>query len=197
MATDGHPSGDADPPRPMRADARRNFERLVAAAREAFTEHGAEASLDDIARRAGVGPGTLYRHFPDRVALMEAVYRADFSRISSRAYELLAEKPPEEALELWMREQVDYVLHRRALAAMLKAILDRDSKTLDYCRTAMRDAAEAMVARAREAGLIRPEVSPSDLLRLGHAVAYAAEAAPEDADRLLSYMLDGLRPQRP
>jgi AcrR family transcriptional regulator len=197
MAPAGRPVRDADPPRPMRADARRNFERLIVAAREAFSEQGAEASLDDIARRAGVGPGTLYRHFPNRVALLEAVYREDVTRLSGRVQELLAEKPIEEALPAWMREQADYVLRHRALAAMIKAMLDRDSETLSYCKGTMRTAADALVVRAREAGLLRPEVGSSDLLRLGHAVAYAAETAPEDLDRLLSYLLDGLRPQQP
>jgi AcrR family transcriptional regulator len=179
----------------MRADARRNFDRLIVAAREAFTEHGPEASLDDIARRAGVGPGTLYRHFPARLALLEAVYRDDITRLSDRARELLAEKPIEEALGTWMLEQVEYVLYRRALAATLKTALDRDSETMAYCKTTMREAADAMLVRAKEAGLVRPEVTGSDLLRLGHAIGYASEYAPEDAERMLSYMLDGLRPR--
>jgi AcrR family transcriptional regulator len=196
MATPGHSSANADRPRPMRADARRNFDRLIVTAREAFTEHGPEASLDDIARRAGVGPGTLYRHFPNRLALLEAVYRADITRLSGRAHELLAEKPVEEALATWMLEQVDYVLHRRALSVMLKTMFDRDSETMAYCKTTMREAADAMVSRARDAGLIRPEVTGSDLLRLGHAIGYAAEYAPSDAERMLSYLLDGLRPPR-
>jgi AcrR family transcriptional regulator len=194
MATAGHPRS-VDPPRPMRADARRNYERLITAAREAFTEHGADAPLDDIARTAGVGPGTLYRHFPTRLALLEAVYRDDIASLSARAHELLDERPPEEALTEWMREQVDYVLHRRALAATVKSALDWDSAALAYCKTMMREAAGAVLARAQEAGVVRAEVTPSDLLRLGHAVGYASEHAPEDADRLLSYMLDGLRPQ--
>jgi AcrR family transcriptional regulator len=195
MATPGRSGENADRSRPMRADARRNFDRLIVAAREAFTEHGPEASLDDIARRAGVGPGTLYRHFPARLALLEAVYRDDITRLSDRARELLAEKPIEEALGTWMLEQVEYVLYRRALAATLKTALDRDSETMAYCKTAMREAADAMLVRAKEAGLVRPEVTGSDLLRLGHAIGYASEYAPEDAERMLSYMLDGLRPQ--
>jgi len=195
MATPGRSSGNVDRSRPMRADARRNFDRLIVAAREAFTEHGPEASLDDIARRAGVGPGTLYRHFPARLALLEAVYRDDITRLSDRARELLAEKPIEEALGTWMLEQVEYVLYRRALAATLKTALDRDSETMAYCKTTMREAADAMLVRAKEAGLVRPEVTGSDLLRLGHAIGYASEYAPEDAERMLSYMLDGLRPR--
>ena len=195
MAASGRSSGNAERSRPMRADARRNFDRLIVAAREAFTEHGPEAALDDIARRAGVGPGTLYRHFPARLALLEAVYRDDITRLSGRAGELLAEKPVDEALAAWMLEQVDYVLHRRALAATLKTALDRDSETMAYCKATMREAADIMVARAKEAGLMRPEVTGADLLRLGHAIGYASEYAPEEAGRMLSYLLDGLRPR--
>jgi AcrR family transcriptional regulator len=179
----------------MRADARRNFERLVAAAQEAFGEHGADAPLDDIARRAGVGAGTLYRHFPTREALLEAAYRADIDDLAKLAYELLDKLPPEEALRTWVSEQVEYVMRKRALAATVKAVLDRDSPVMAWCKTQMRGAAAALLARAQEAGVVRPEVTPSDLLRLAHAVGYASEFAPEDSDRLLTYMLDGLRPQ--
>jgi AcrR family transcriptional regulator len=192
MATAGQ---DTHPPRPMRADARRNYERLIAAAREAFTEHGADAPLDDIARRAGVGPGTLYRHFPTRLTLLEAVYREDVDGLSALAHQLAAERPPDEALRAWMQEQVDYLLRRRALAITLKTALDRDSETLVHCKAAMRGAADAILVRVKEAGVVRPEVSAADLLRLAHGVASAAEYAPEDAGRLLSYVLDGLRPQ--
>jgi AcrR family transcriptional regulator len=194
MATAGHPR-PADLPRPMRADARRNYERLVAAAQEAFGEHGADAPLDDIARRAGVGPGTLYRHFPTREALLEAAYRADIDDLSNLAYELLEKLPPEEALAEWMREQVTYIMRKRALAVTVKALLDLDSPVMAWCKSAMRSAADAILDRAQEAGVVRSDATASDVLRLGHAVGAVAEYAPEDADRLLSFMLDGLRPQ--
>lgn len=196
MGTSARAGANAGRPRPMRADARRNFDRLIVAAREAFTEHGPEASLDDIARRAGVGPGTLYRHFPTRLDLLEAVYRDDITRLSDRAHELLAEKPVAEALATWMMEQVDYVLHRRALAVTVKTALDRDSAAMAYCKTKMREAADAVLVRAKDEGLVRPEVAGTDLLRLAHAIGYASEHAPEDAGRMLSYMLDGLRPRQ-
>jgi AcrR family transcriptional regulator len=194
MATAGHPK-PVGPPRPMRADARRNFERLVVAAQEAFGEHGAEAPLDDIARRAGVGAGTLYRHFPTREALLEAAYRADIDDMSRLAYELLETLPPEEALRAWVGEQVAYIMRKRALAVTVKAVLDRDSPVLAWCKTAMRSAAGAILDRAKEAGAVRPEVTASELLRLGHAIGAAAESDPETADRMLSYVLDGMRPQ--
>jgi AcrR family transcriptional regulator len=183
----------ADPPRPMRADARRNYERLVATAREAFAEQGPEAPLDDIARRAGVGPGTLYRHFPNREALVEAVYRGEIADLSARAYQLIEDLAPEDALAEWLREEIRFVTLKRGLAATLKAVLDKDSETFAWCHATLRDAVAAVVGRAQEAGVIRADVTPTDVLRLGHGVAAATEHAPDSADRLLTVMLDGLR----
>ncbi|WP_137812344.1 TetR/AcrR family transcriptional regulator [Gandjariella thermophila] len=177
----------------MRADARRNYERLVATARDVFTEQGPDAPLDDIARRAGVGPGTLYRHFPTREALVEAVYRGEIADLSARAYQLLEDFSPADALVAWLAEQVRFATLKRGLAATLKAVVDRDSETFAWCHTTLRDAAAAVVTRAQEAGAIRPDVTPTDVLRLCHGVAVATEHAPDDADRLLSVLLDGLR----
>lgn len=179
--------------RPMRADARRNHERLVAAARSAFTEHGTDAPLDDIARRAGVGPGTLYRHFPHREALIEAVYRDDIERLSARAFELAEKHPPGEALALWMREQVERTFERCGLAVTLKAAIDRGSETFAHCKSVMFGAAEAVLTPAQEAGLVRPDVEPRDLLLLAHGLAVSSQTAPESTERLLSITLAGLR----
>ncbi|NIH82062.1 TetR/AcrR family transcriptional regulator [Amycolatopsis viridis] len=182
-------------PRPMRADARRNYERLLATAREAFREHGPDAPLDDIARRAGVGAGTLYRHFPNREALIEAVYRDDIERLCAGAHQLLAEHEPGKALELWMRDRLAFVLQKRGVAHTLKAAMDRDSETFAYCRSLMNDAAEEVLRHAQEAGAVRADVQPRDLLLLGHGVCVAADEDEELAGRLLSVMLDGLKPQ--
>ncbi|GHF15478.1 TetR family transcriptional regulator [Amycolatopsis deserti] len=183
-------------PRPMRADARRNYERILSTAREAFLEHGPEAPLDDIARRAGVGAGTLYRHFPTRETLIEAVYRHDIEELSKAAHRLLAEYEPVTALELWIREHVAFVLHKRGLAATLKAAMDRDSETFALCKKLMNDAAAAVLTPAQEAGAVREDVRPRDLLLLGHGICVAAEGSEETADRLLTVMLDGLRPPK-
>src|SRR4051794_35097889 len=126
--------------RPLRADARANRERLVDVAREAFAAHGVEASLDDIARRAGVGPGTLYRHFPNRHALLAAVYRGDIETLSARADELAATLAPLEALTAWLTDQLRYVAFKHGLGSAIKSMLAEDSDTLDYCRTTLRDA---------------------------------------------------------
>lgn len=183
----------AERPRAMRADAQRNHERIVAVAREVFAEHGPEAPLDDIARRAGVGAGTLYRHFPNRECLIEAVYRGEIEGLSDRAHELLAECPPEEALMQWMRDHVGVTLQRRGLAMTLKQAIDKDSETFALCKTTMRDAAAALLKPAQEAGRVRADVRPGDLLRLCHALGVAAESVPEDADWFLSLLFGGLR----
>lgn len=181
------------PPRPMRADARRNYDRIVEVAREAFTEYGPEAPLDDIARRAGVGAGTLYRHFACREALIEAVYRADIERLCNRAFELLE---GEDALNTWMRELVRFVADKRGLSQTLKSAIDRGSETFVLCRTLMNDAIEALLAPAQAAGEVRRDIEPRDLLLMGHGIGVASENNPEATPRLLAVMLDGLRPRR-
>jgi AcrR family transcriptional regulator len=180
--------------RPMRADARRNYGRLVAAARDAFTEHGVEASLDDIARRAAVGPGTLYRHFPTREALLAAVYRGDIEALAGQARDLAEAHPPEEALNGWLRLQLDFIKRKRGLGAAVKTMLGADSETANWCRDAMRSALGELLTRAQDAGAVRTDVEAADVLRLVHGVGAASESAPEEADRLLSFVLDGLRP---
>jgi AcrR family transcriptional regulator len=181
--------------RPMRADARRNSALLISTAREVFAEKGVEAPLDEIAKRAGVGAGTLYRHFPSRESLIEAVYRNEVDQLGIRATELLADHGPAEALDRWMREQVLFVNHRRGLAVSLKATLTPDSDTMTWCRTRLVDACRELVDAGRATGTIRPEVQPYDLLRLSHGLAVASESGtPADADRMLNVVLAGLRP---
>jgi AcrR family transcriptional regulator len=181
------------PDRPQRADARRNYERLVTVAREAFTEHGAEASLDDIARRAAVGPGTLYRHFPRREALLAAVYREDVEALAEQANDLAATLPPDEALHAWLRLQLDYLKAKRGLGSALTTMLANDSETLAWCKDTLRGALRDLLVRAQQAGVVRADVDPPLVLRLVHGVGVASESAPEDADRLLAVVLDGLR----
>ncbi|MBO0827272.1 MAG: TetR/AcrR family transcriptional regulator [Streptosporangiales bacterium] len=181
--------------RPMRADARRNHDRLLQVAKEAFTEHGYRASLDDIARRAGVGSGTLYRHFPDRDALLATVYREDVDALAARADALAEQYPPGEALAAWMHEQLAYVREMHGLGSAVKAMLGVDSETFNFCKDTMRGAVQRLLEPAQRAGEIRPDVTPADVMRLVHGVGTAVEKAPEEADRLLSFVIDGLRPQ--
>ncbi|MHC0431122.1 TetR/AcrR family transcriptional regulator [Streptomyces sp. O3] len=184
----------------MRADARRNHERLLAVARAAFAEHGTDASLEDIARRAGVGIGTLYRHFPHRHALMSAVFQDAVDELLARSRELLDDPRPCEALVGWLREVITHAGAYRGLSRALMSVSYDDASALSRCREPMRDAGGALLARAREAGSVRPDVTIGDLLQLTNAIALAAEETPSDpglADRLLTLTLQGLAPRNP
>jgi AcrR family transcriptional regulator len=183
--------------RPRRADAQRNVERLIAAAREAFAAHGANAPLDDIARTAGVGAGTLYRHFPTRLALLEAVYRDSVDRLCADGERLAATEPPAEALLEWLRGFVTVVSQKRGLAAALTEE-GRTSELFAHCHTMINATGDQLLGRAKEAGAIRDDVALGDVLRMAKAFALLAETAPEGpalAERLLGLSMDGLRPR--
>ncbi|MDG4824371.1 TetR/AcrR family transcriptional regulator [Asanoa sp. WMMD1127] len=179
--------------RPLRADARRNREKVMTAARAAFTEHGEKATLDDIARRAGVGPGTLYRHFADRETLLATVYRHDIEALAERGRALSAQHPPGEAFAEWLRLEFEYIKAKRGLGTAVKQMLGTDSPTMVECKSLMRGAIGDLLVRAQETGDIRKDVEPDDVLRLVHGVVMATQTAPEQADRLLGFVLDGLR----
>jgi AcrR family transcriptional regulator len=182
--------------RPMRADARRNVELLLAAARDAFAEHGPNASLDDIARQAGVGPGTLYRHFPNRLALLEAAYRDVVDNLCAEGESLLEAEPPGEALVGWLRRFVGYVAVKHGLAAALSREVGKDSAVFAESRTRVHAIGGALLARAKDAGAIRPDADLADVFQLVSAIAQAGEQSPEGAalsDRLLDLAMDGLR----
>ena len=187
--------------RPLRADAQRNYQRLVSAASAAFAEQGADdASLEEIARRAGVGIGTLYRHFPNRQALLEAVYRDQVDLLSGRARQLSESQDPGTALAEWLRALVSFGRTKRSLTSALLATLDKDSELLSTCSVIMRSAATTLLKRAQEDGVVRADADATDLLRLVHAVSMAVEREPADrgqADRMLGLIMDGLRHQPP
>jgi AcrR family transcriptional regulator len=181
--------------RPLRADARRNRELLMTAARAAFTENGEAASLDDIAKRAGVGPGTLYRHFPSREALLAEVYKEGIEALARRAAELEETQPPLPALERFVHEQVEYGKSKRGLGVAVKAMIASDSATMEWCRVVLREALGRLLARAQAEGLVRRDVEPAVVLKLVHAVVLATEAAsPEQREIMVRVVLDGLRP---
>ncbi|NEA62441.1 TetR/AcrR family transcriptional regulator [Streptomyces sp. SID12488] len=186
----------AHPPAGLRADARRNYERLLAEARSAFAAHGTDTSLEDVARRAGVGIGTLYRHFPNRHALLSAVFEDAVSDLLVRSRELLTDPEPCTALVTWLREIVTHAGEYRGLArALMSVSYDADS-ALARCSNPMREAGAALLARAQRAGTLRTDVSIGDLLQLTNAIALAAEETPDDpdlADRLLTLTLRGLK----
>ncbi|MFH9066923.1 TetR/AcrR family transcriptional regulator [Streptomyces coeruleorubidus] len=184
--------------RPMRADARRNYERLLKVAAEAFAEHGEGASLDDIAKRAGVGSGTLYRHFPTRHALLEAAYLDRVEAIAARADELAAELPPGEALGEWLYELGAGMVRMRGLRALLgPAVTQTGSTVATACGDSVSSAAGRLVRAAQEEGTLRRDVEPVDVLRLAHGVSTAAELADGEGEhirRYLSLLTEGLRP---
>lgn len=180
----------------MRADARRNRERLLTEARAAFAAQGTDASLEDVARRAGVGIGTLYRHFPTREALLGAVFQDALAALLDRSTELAGDPDPCAALVSWLRALVTYASEYRGLStALISGSYDRTS-ALSACREPLREAGTPLLARARAAGAVRGDVAIGDLMKLTNAIALAAERSPEDpelADRLLDLTVRGLR----
>lgn len=182
-------------PRRMRADARRNYERLLAEAEVAFTEQGTEASLEHIARRAGVAIGTLYGHFPTRQALLETLMRGHVEALDLRARELLDHPSPREALSVWAYAAMRHAATYRGLATSLMSSFETEGSALYLACKSMVSAGESLLDRARRAGAVRAEVSASDLFTLVSAIAWTSEQVPaEQAERLLSFTLDGLRP---
>ncbi|MFJ8307491.1 MULTISPECIES: TetR/AcrR family transcriptional regulator [unclassified Streptomyces] len=184
--------------KPMRADARRNYEAILKEAAIAFAERGEQASLDDIAKRAGVGSGTLYRHFPTRQALLEGVYVDSIEEIAARADELGAGPDPGEALTLWLRELAEQMIRIRGLKALLgAAVTDGSSAVMSKCSEKLKAAADRLLSAAQDAGAVRRDLKRTELLRLTHALATAAELSQggtEDVGRYLTLLLEGIRP---
>jgi AcrR family transcriptional regulator len=179
--------------RPKRADALRNYEKLVAAGREAFTEADRSASLEDIARRAGVGIGTLYRHFPTRTDLVQAIY-VDEVEALSRSAEQLADLEPWEALTAWLGRFVGYVATKQALADELFAVADPERQAVFAgCRSMLHGAGEPLLRRAQDASIVRPDVTIEEVVRLVAGIAKIPADDPADIQRVLAVALDGLR----
>lgn len=187
---------DAHPDRPRRADALRNRERLVLAARDAFAEGGESTSLEAIAKRAGVGIGTLYRHFPKRQDLLEAVYVGEVEALCRMAADG-AELPPWEGLLSWLRRFVDYLATKHALIDELLPYLGRDAEFFRGCRAAFYAAGEPLLQRAQEAGVVRADASFDELIRMVSAIAKLSSDDPVQTERILALALDGLRYQQP
>ncbi|MEV6163210.1 helix-turn-helix domain-containing protein [Streptomyces sp. NPDC052052] len=182
--------------RPMRADARRNYDRLLSEARTAFAEHGTDAPLEDIARRAGVGIGTLYRHFPNRHALMNAVFQEALASLIARSHELAGAEQPCRGLVEWLGAIITHAGEYRGLAQALMSTSRDESSALSRCHVPLHEAGAALLARAQASGAVRADVSIDDLLQLTNAIALAAEQAtddPELAHRLLMLTLQGLK----
>jgi AcrR family transcriptional regulator len=180
------------PGRPKRADALRNYEKVVAAAREAFAERGASTSLEEIARRAEVGIGTLYRNFPNRQALLEAVYVDEVESLCRSSAEL-HDLPPWDAFVGWVNGLVGYLATKHALAAELLEYVDREAPLFASCRQSLFAAGQPLLERAQEAHAVRADTDLGEVIQLVGGIAKIPGAEPEQVRHLVEIALDGLR----
>jgi AcrR family transcriptional regulator len=186
------PAVQLGPERPKRADARRNYDKVLAAAREAFADRGASTSLEEIARRAEVGIGTLYRHFPTRQALLEAVYVDEVEELCRSAADL-TELPPWDALVAWLHALAGYLVVKQALAAELLDYVDHDAGVFTCSRAALWAAGEPILERAQQAGVARDDTDLSEIFKLVGGIAKITGAEPGQIDHILEIAIDGLR----
>jgi AcrR family transcriptional regulator len=192
------PAAESPPPaepRPLRADAQRNRDRLLAAAVRAFSVGGSDAPLDAIAKDAGVGIGTLYRHFPTREALVETAYRNELARLCDTVPELLATLPADEAMRTWMDRYIDYMATKRGMAEALRAVIASGGNPYEQSRSRLTAAIETLQSAGVAAGTVRADVTATDVLVSLSGVSLAAgDPAQRDlASRLLDLLMDGLR----
>ncbi len=182
--------------RKPRADAERNRDRVLEVAKEAFTRSGADASLDDIAKQAGVGAGTLYRHFPSREALIEAVYRTEVEKLAAAERSFADTMAPIEALRSWMLLFVDYIATKKIIAPALNTLLGGHSKVVEASHNQIWEANRALVKRAIKSGDIRKDLDPIDLLRALIGVSNVASSPDwqQSARRLVDILITGSRP---
>ena len=182
--------------RKPRADAQRNRERILGVAKEAFTRSGANTSLDDIAKQAGVGPGTLYRHFPTRDELLEAVYRTEVEKLAAAERKFAQAMPPIGALRAWMLLFVDYIAAKHIIAPALNTLVGGPSKLYEGSLPLIQAAIEALVKRAIRNGDIRKDLDPFDLLRALIGVSNVASSPDwqQSAKRLVDILITGSRP---
>jgi AcrR family transcriptional regulator len=182
--------------RKPRTDAQRNRERILEVAKDAFTRSGANASLDDIAKEAGVGAGTLYRHFPTRDALIEAVYRTEVEKLAAAEKKFSEGLPPIEALRAWMLLFVDYIATKQIIGPALNSLVGGPSKLYEGSRAQVQGAIDALVKRAIKNGDIRRDLEPFDLLRALIGVSHVASGPDwqQSARRLVDILITGSRP---
>jgi AcrR family transcriptional regulator len=178
--------------RPKRADARRNYEKVLTAAREAFAEGGESTALEEIARRAGVGIGTLYRHFPNRQALLEALYVDEVEEVCRSAAEL-EDADPWEALSGWLERLIGYIGTKQALAHELLNFLEPDAQLFKICRASLFAAGEPLLRRAQEAGVVRPDAGIAEVIQMVIGIAKIPAGDPAQNRHILRIALDGLR----
>jgi AcrR family transcriptional regulator len=178
--------------RPLRADARRNYERLVEAAREVFGREGGGASMEAIARRAGVGVGTLYRHFPKRIDVVEAVYRTDVDKLVQTAEQVVTDLEPWPAVVAFLEAFVWYAQGKRTFLNELREAFDKNPDLRPAMLERVQQAMQLVIGRAQHAGVVRTDVSGSDLMQLVGPMCTNATLSEEQSRRLLTMILDGL-----
>ena len=178
--------------RPRRADARRNYQKLVDAAREAFAQGGADTSLEEIARRAGVGIGTLYRNFPERAALLEAVYLEEVEILCASSADLL-ELPAWDAFAEWLRRLTAYLVNKQALAPELLRTFDHDAQVFQRSRVAIFAVGEPLLHRAQEAQEVRTDTDLAEVMKLAGGIAKIPASGAAEIGHILEIALDGLR----
>jgi AcrR family transcriptional regulator len=192
-------SKEISPPvRKVRADAQRNRERILEIAKQVFTRDGAAASLDDIARQAGIGPGTLYRHFPTRDALIEAVYRSEVEKLAAAAQRFAAVMPPLEALRSWMLLFIEHVSQKTLIIPVLDSVAGGSSRLIEGTRSLIHTAFTGAVERAIANGDLRADTDPNDLLRalIGVFHTTAIPGWEPSARRLVDILIAGSRPTK-
>jgi AcrR family transcriptional regulator len=196
MATKRSKSDARKPRRTLRVDAQRNRERILEVAKEAFTRSGADTSLDDIAKQASVGPGTLYRHFPTREELLVAVYRTEMEKLAAAEQKLAATLPPIDALRAWLLLFVDAVAAKQIIAPALNTLIGDPKKVFEASHAQTWEAIRALVKRAIKSGDIRKDLDPIDLLRALIGVANVASSPDwqQSARRLVDILITGSRP---
>jgi AcrR family transcriptional regulator len=182
--------------RKPRADAQRNRARILEVAKQAFTRRGAEASMDEIAKRAKIGPGTLYRHFPTRDDLLAAVYMSEVEKLAEAQRKFSAELPPVEALRAWMLVFIDYIAAKKIIAPALNAMAGGPSRVFQQTNRLMEEAAHALASRAVASRDLRPDVDPMDMLRALYGVSSAGSTDdwPAKARRFVDILIHGSRP---
>ena len=188
------PSGSSTATRrPLRADAQRNYERLLGAARAVLAERGSEASMEEIARRADVGVGTLYRHFPRRIDLVEAVYRVDVESLVTLADSAVADATPWDALVTWLDGFVRYAQTKRVFLTELHEAFEKNPDLALHSRERIRLAASRVLEHAQQADVARKDIDAADLMQLIAGMCMAHDASPARNERLLGLVLDGIR----
>jgi AcrR family transcriptional regulator len=185
-------------PRKPRSDAQRNRARILEVAKEAFTRFGADASLDDIAKQAGVGAGTLYRHFPTRDALIEAVYRSEVEKLAAAARKMAETMPPMKALRSWMLLLIDYIGAKHIIAPALNSLVGGPARLYEDSRSLIQGAIDELVKGAKKSGDVRTDIDATDLLRAMIGISHVGTGHDwqQSARRLVEILIAGSRPVR-